>query len=87
MRFRFWQAASKPGLIEDHTLHASFCNLPGDVNGDGSVSATDLALLRQAYGSHVGGEKYNPRADINQDEYVTSSDLVMLRQNYGTSCP
>jgi hypothetical protein len=74
-------------VTEDHTLHASFCNLPGDVNGDGTVSMADRFLLRAAYGSSEGDTNWNPRADINHDGTVSMADRFLLRGNYGSTCP
>ncbi len=74
-------------VTEDHTLHASFYNLPGDVNGDCTVSTSDLRSLRKAYGSSSEDSNYNSRADINQDGQVSTSDLRTLRKNFGSSCP
>ena len=57
--------------------------LTGDVNGDNQVSATDFLLLRNAYGSHSGSAKWDPRADLNGDGQVSAADFLLLRANYG----
>lgn len=46
------------------------CGLPGDLNGDGSVNATDLALLLVAWGA-AGG-------DINGDGTTDAFDMTAL---------
>jgi hypothetical protein len=70
----------------DHTLHASFCNLPGDIDGNGQVSGSDYVLFRLAFGSNQGEPNYNSRADIDQNGSVLGSDYIILRTNYNLSC-
>jgi len=52
--------------------------IPGDINGDGKVDLTDLAILAQAYGSTPGSPRWNPNADILGDGKVDLADLTML---------
>ena len=54
--------------------------VPGDLNGDSIVDATDLALFRQALGSVIGSPNYNPDADLDGDGRVTVNDLRLFRQ-------
>jgi len=61
--------------------------IPGDINGDGKVSLSDLVLLANAYGSKPGDTKWNPNADINEDGKVSLSDLVLLAIHYGQHYP
>lgn len=53
----------------------------GDLNGDGTVNASDLALLLGAWGSNPGHV-----ADLNGDGVVNASDLALLLGNWGL-CP
>jgi hypothetical protein len=57
--------------------------IPGDMNGDGKVSLSDLTILARAYGSTVGSPKWNPYADLNGDGKVSLSDLTILARHYG----
>jgi len=56
---------------------------PGDVNGDGSVDASDLSELSNVYGSELGDPNWNPNCDFNRDHKVDASDLFDLGKNYG----
>jgi len=56
---------------------------PGDVNGDGSVDASDLSELSKAYGSDSSKPNWDPDCDINDDGKVDASDLFDLSKNYG----
>ena len=57
--------------------------IPGDINGDYTVSLQDLATLAKAYGSKPGDPNWNPNADINGDNRVNLQDLVILALHYG----
>jgi hypothetical protein len=49
----------------------------GDINGDGAVDASDLAILLGAWGSA------DPASDLNGDGSVDASDLAILLGNWG----
>jgi len=57
--------------------------IPGDVDGDGDVDATDLSDLITAYGSDPSKPNWNPNCDFNNDGKVDASDLFKLSKNYG----
>ena len=61
--------------------------LAGDVNGDGSVDAGDIAAIRKAYGSRAGSANYNPAADFTNVGRVSFVDLQLARRNFGASAP
>lgn len=71
----------------DHVLLTAnrdfFLQFPGDVNGDGTVNALDLALLSHSYGSIPNAERWNPSCDFNNDSKVDVLDLYRLGKNYG----
>jgi hypothetical protein len=50
----------------------------GDVNGDGSVDASDLLLLADSFGLCLGDAGYDARADLKDDDCVDVSDLLVL---------
>jgi hypothetical protein len=56
----------------------------GDVDGDGDVDLTDLALLLTAFGACAGDGAYNAGADFNASGCIELSDLAVLLTNYGT---
>lgn len=64
------------------TVHAC---IHGDVNGDGTVDASDLSDLNEAYGSEPGDANWNERCDSNWDGKVDALDLFDLSKNYGKS--
>jgi len=61
-------------------------NLPGDVNGDGTVDILDLSIVSVAYFTFEGDPNYNPDADINKDGIVDMRDLSIVAANYGNTC-
>lgn len=57
---------------------------PGDVNGDGVVDLTDLAILLSHFGTSSGASLEN--GDLNGDEVVDLTDLAILLSQFGTVC-
>ena len=57
--------------------------LPGDLDGDGDVDLTDLAVMLSAFGRCTGDPAYNPAADIDGDGCVGLDDLATLLGNFG----
>src|SRR4051794_7041337 len=54
-------------------------NLPGDLNNDNTVNASDLSLLLTNFGTT------NSAADINGDGHVNVLDMSILLAHYGQS--
>ena len=50
----------------------------GDVNGDGAVDASDLAVLDQRLNGLYGGALAQRAFDLTGDGYVTAADRVVL---------
>ncbi len=69
-------AADTPSAANTNCVYASSC--PADINGDGLVSASDLAALLGAWGG-AGG-------DINGDGTTNAADLAALLGAWG-ACP
>jgi hypothetical protein len=61
--------------------------LVGDVNGDGVVDMTDIALVAAAFGSNPASPNWNPYADINHDGVVDILDVALVASNFGQHYP
>lgn len=59
----------------------SYTVLPGDVDGDGSVTAADVALCRPDVGQPVSDA--NSRCDVNLDGVVNRNDLKAIQSFIG----
>ncbi|OCT11722.1 hypothetical protein A8709_28010 [Paenibacillus pectinilyticus] len=52
--------------------------ITADVNGDGSISIGDLAIVAGAYGKQQGQAGWNEKADVNHDGKVDIIDLAIV---------
>lgn len=63
---------------------------PGDINLDGYVNATDLAIIRvmygQAYEPPVRALSYTD-GNLNCDNVVNATDLAIMKAHFGWSVP
>src|SRR5205807_8239102 len=59
--------------------------LIGDVNGNGSVNATDVALTKSQVGMPVGSGNF--REDVNANGTISSTDVAIVKSDVGTSLP
>lgn len=57
--------------------------LPGDVNGNGKVTNSDLNAVRRLQGSVSGDSRYNFDADSNRDGRINKADLALAQVNLG----
>ena len=55
--------------------------LPGDVNGDGTVTNTDIASIKTALNVNASSQSYVFAADSNRDGVINSSDLRVAQSN------
>jgi len=82
-------ASTVPGESDnvDNTLTGGAVNvtIPGDVDGDGDVDASDLSDLNKAYGSTPEESNWDSNCDINGDDRVEVLDLFDVGKNYGES--
>ncbi|HBE72174.1 MAG TPA: hypothetical protein DDW52_28910 [Planctomycetaceae bacterium] len=65
----------------------SFGVLPGDINGDGTVSVTDVGFLRNSLGFFVGDTSYTAFADMDANGVISVSDIGPLRSSLGQFLP
>ena len=49
-----------------------------DVDGDGKVTCSDLAIVRAAFGKRRGESGFDIRADVNGDALVDIRDLAFV---------
>ncbi len=54
--------------------------IPGDVNGDGVVNCTDLALTKASFNKRQGQAGFNAGADFNGDGIVDIKDWTLITQ-------
>jgi hypothetical protein len=52
----------------------------GDVDGDGAVSCSDVALVKAAYGKRSGQAGFDARADVVKDNLIDARDLAYVSQ-------
>ena len=55
--------------------------LPGDVNGDGQVTAADETAFVKVYGATTRAPDYNPLADANRNGQIGQDDGKLLLRN------
>jgi len=68
--------------VIDSAFHAK-----GDVNWDGYIDATDLDLLKAAFGAKPGDPNWNPDCDLNGDGIINVKDVGVCGVNQGSSAP
>ena len=59
--------------------------LSGDVNGNGTVSAADVALTKAQVGATVGGSNF--REDVNANGVLNAIDVAIVKSKTGTALP
>ncbi|MEM2741281.1 MAG: CARDB domain-containing protein [Nitrososphaeria archaeon] len=81
------EASSVPNEIDtdDNKLAIGIIvfRMPGDVNFDGIVDMTDIAIQIIAYGSYTGHIRWNSMADENKDGKVDLQDISLTAKNFG----
>jgi hypothetical protein len=61
--------------------------LPGDVDGDGSVTTADVTAVRLLVPSSTASSNFNLRADLDGSGSVTTADVTSARLKVGTTLP
>ena len=59
--------------------------LIGDVNGNGAVSAADVALTKSQVGGTVGAGNF--REDVNVNGTISSTDVALVKSDVGHALP
>lgn len=82
-------SGDEPNLIVTGTLNGSSVDIvlitcPGDLDHDGYITLSDLALLLSNYGASAGATP--DEGDMDCDGDVDLSDLAALLSVYGTAC-
>jgi outer membrane protein assembly factor BamB len=54
-----------------------------DLNADGKVNITDIAIVAVSYGSGLGDAKWNAAADLNDDKTVNILDISLVAKDFG----
>jgi hypothetical protein len=71
-------------LLSTNTLNSSMIiTFRGDVNRDGRVDISDLALIGSHFQATIGSPNYYPDADLNRDGIINVSDLAILGADFG----
>jgi hypothetical protein len=69
--------------VELHVINVQNVTLITDINGDGVVDITDVAMVAYAYGSTPGDPRWDARCDLNNDLVVDITDVAMVAYDYG----
>jgi hypothetical protein len=59
--------------------------LPGDADGDGTVTKTDLKTIRSEIGVTSSSSKYTFDADVNRDGRINGMDYTLAKHNLGVT--
>jgi hypothetical protein len=73
---------------ESQTTSLTYTSVVGDVNGDGVVACSDIAIIRSALGKRLGQQGFDARADVTLDGSIDVRDLAFVSQRLpvGTRC-
>lgn len=84
-------ATPVPGETEttDNTLAGGVVTvvMVGDVNNDGLVDITDVAMVAYAYDSKPGHPRWHPNLDVNSDNIIDITDVAIVAYEYGKADP
>ncbi len=69
-----------------NTLGCPACRLTGDVNFDGRIDVTDIALVAAARGAASSQPAYQRRLDRNLDGVVDDVDVRVVASGWGARC-
>jgi len=75
----FEELEVKPSIISLRVI----ANLPGDIDGNGVVGLSDLAILASVYGTTNDADSFLAGADLNSNNEIDLADLATLGGNWG----
>ncbi len=77
----FEELDASPSIISLRVI----ANLAGDIDGDGSVGLSDLAILASIYGITNDDEQFLAGADFTSNDEIDLGDLATLGGNWGNT--
>jgi len=77
--YELWVAYASEAFT---VLHVT-ASTPGDVDGDGDVDLTDLAMLLSSVDACAGDPGFEPAADFDGSGCIDLADLAVLLANFG----
>ena len=86
-KFAGWDKEVAATVTEDATYKATYTEgaafVPGDVNGNGKIDASDYAMAKRAYlKTYTLSEEQLMRADINKNNKLDASEYAMIKRHY-----
>ena len=71
--------------VEQHPqIYDGINFLPTDVNRDGEVDLTDIAIVTVAFRSRRGSAKWNPLSDIDKNGAIDMRDIALVVRGFGS---
>jgi parallel beta-helix repeat protein len=71
----------------ENSNHSNVTVVGPDINGDGKVDMTDIAIAGRAFGAVPGDARWNPLADVNLDGKVDLRDIALTAKMFGKHLP
>ena len=59
--------------------------LLGDTNGNGTVTASDIAQTKSRIGQQIDATNF--RSDVNANGYIDAADVALVKSRLGTGLP
>jgi hypothetical protein len=83
-----WSKTSYTGTVNGPVtakgMFVAYAKVVGDVDNDGHVDITDLALVATSFGAAQGSSNWNSAADLNNDGRIDIADLSIVAAYFGS---